>query len=63
MKAINLTSVTYFARGPLCSYFNEPQKNEIYFLNEPRRSKVGSSKVCRAGECKYSFLNIADGFY
>ena len=25
--------VTYFARDPLRSYFNEPAKNEIYFLN------------------------------
>ena len=25
--------VTYFARDPLRSYFHEPQKNEIYFLN------------------------------
>ena len=23
----------YFARDPLRSYFHEPQKNEIYFLN------------------------------
>ena len=24
---------TYFARDPLRSYFHEPQKNGIYFLN------------------------------
>ena len=36
--------VTYFSRDPLRSYFHEPQKNEIYFLNESRRSKIGSSK-------------------
>ena len=29
-----LTGVTYFARDPLRSYFHEPQKNEIYFLND-----------------------------
>ena len=23
-----------FARVPVCSYFDEPQKNEIYFLND-----------------------------
>ena len=28
------SGVTYFARDPLCSYFDECQKNEIYFLNE-----------------------------
>ena len=28
--------VTYFARDPLHSYFDEYQKNEIYFLNVPR---------------------------
>ena len=27
------SDVTYFARDPLRSYFHEPQKNEIYFLN------------------------------
>ena len=27
-----LTRHTYFARDLLCSYFYEPQKNEIYFL-------------------------------
>ena len=27
------SDVSYFARDPLCSYFDEPQKNEIYFLN------------------------------
>ena len=26
-------SVTYFALDPLRSYFDEPQKTEIYFLN------------------------------
>ena len=25
--------VTYFARDPMRSYFDERQKNEIYFLN------------------------------
>ena len=25
--------VTYFARAPLRSYFHDPQKNKIYFLN------------------------------
>ena len=28
------SGVTYFARDPLRSYFHEPQKNEIYCLNE-----------------------------
>ena len=28
-----LNVVPYFARDPLHSFFNEPQKNEIYFLN------------------------------
>ena len=28
------SGVTYFARDPLRSYFDEPQKNEIYFLTE-----------------------------
>ena len=28
------SGVTYFAHDPLGSYFYEPQKNEIYFLNE-----------------------------
>ena len=27
------SGVTYFARDPLRSYFHEPPKNEIYFLN------------------------------
>ena len=27
------SGVTYFARDSLLSYFHEPQKNEIYFLN------------------------------
>ena len=27
------SGITYFARDPLRSYFHEPQKNEIYFLN------------------------------
>ena len=27
--------VTYFACDPLRSYFHEPQKNEIHFLNVP----------------------------
>ena len=53
MFRANLTGVTYFARGPLCSYFHEPQKNEIFFLNEPRRSKIGSSKENIIGEYKY----------
>ena len=26
--------VIYFARAPLRSYFHDPQKNEIYFLNK-----------------------------
>ena len=33
---VNVTpilGVTYFARDPLRSYFDEPQKNEIHFLN------------------------------
>ena len=30
--------VTYFARDPLRSYFHEPQKNEIYFLNVQQSS-------------------------
>ena len=29
------SGVTYFARDPLRSYFHEPPKNEIYFLNVP----------------------------
>ena len=29
-----VNDVTYFARDPLRSYFDEPQKNEIYFLKE-----------------------------
>ena len=34
MNAIG-SGVTYFARDPsLRSYFHEPQKNEIYFLND-----------------------------
>ena len=28
-----LTGITYFARDPLRSYFDEPQKNAICFLN------------------------------
>ena len=35
---VNATPVTYFACDPLHSYFNEPQKNEIYFLNDPKFS-------------------------
>ena len=31
---VNVKGVTYFARNPLRSYFHEPQKNEIYFLNK-----------------------------
>ena len=34
MNAVVLSSgVTYFARDLLRSYFDEQQKNEIYFLN------------------------------
>ena len=33
--------VTYFARDPLRSYFHEPQKNEIYFLNKSDRIGIG----------------------
>ena len=32
------TKCKYFARDPLRSYFHEPQKNEIYFLNEPQQN-------------------------
>ena len=32
-----LTWRTYFARDLLRSYFHEPQKNEIYFLNVQNR--------------------------
>ena len=28
--------IIYFASDPLRSYFNEPQKNEIYFLKKNR---------------------------
>ena len=34
MGPVQSLGVSYFARDPLCSYFNEWQKNEIYFLNE-----------------------------
>ena len=35
MCKVNVTpsGAIYFACGPLRSYFHEPQKNEIYFLN------------------------------
>ena len=29
---VNVTPF-YFARSPLRSYFHDPQKNEVYFLN------------------------------
>ena len=35
------SGTTYFARDPLCSYFVEPQKNEIYFLNMCRYQQCG----------------------
>ena len=31
-KECDAFGVTYFARDPLHSYLDEPQKNEIYFL-------------------------------
>ena len=31
-------NVACFARDTLCSYFDEPQKNEIYFLNKDVRT-------------------------
>ena len=34
MGPMQCLGVTYFARDPLRSYFDEPQKNEIYFLND-----------------------------
>ena len=40
---INVTGVTYFARDPLRSYFDEQQKNEIYFLNK-HYSKINVEK-------------------
>ena len=36
------SGVTYFARYPLRSYFHDPQKNEIYFLNEYFWAKIFS---------------------
>ena len=34
------SGVTYFARDPLRSFFHDPQKNEIYFLNiKPRQQQ------------------------
>ena len=33
---------TYFARDPLRSYFHEPQKNEIYVLNETEKKNQQS---------------------
>ena len=33
----SLRYATYFARDPLRSYFDEPQKNEIYFLSDSKR--------------------------
>ena len=41
--------VTYFARDPLRSYFHEPQKNEIYFLNKSHRIGVGHQWLPRGG--------------
>ena len=35
---------TYFARNPLRSYFHEPKKNEIYFLNEAKKSILSVKK-------------------
>ena len=32
-----------FARDPLRSYFHEPQKNEIYFLNIPTKNTKNTS--------------------
>ena len=34
LRKVTVKGVTYFARDPLLSYFHEPQKNEIYFLND-----------------------------
>ena len=35
MNAMGPLNAIYFARGPLRSYFDQCQKNEIYFLNKP----------------------------
>ena len=34
MGPVQCLGVTYFARDQLRSYFDEPQNNEIYFLND-----------------------------
>ena len=42
---VNVTP--YFARDPLCSYFHEPQKNEIYFLTQTfKMMLIGSARPC-----------------
>ena len=35
MGPMQRKGVTYFARDSLCSYFDECQKNEMCFLNDP----------------------------
>ena len=51
---VKVKVVTYFARDPLSSYFHEPQKNEIYFLNKSHRIGVGHQWLPR-GVTKGSF--------
>ena len=41
--------VTYFAHDLLRSYFHKPQKNEIYFLNEPMHDKT-NNRTCAPRE-------------
>ena len=36
MNTMGPKGITYFAYDPLHSFFDEAQKNEIYFLNELR---------------------------
>ena len=37
---LTCSGITYFACDPLHSYFHEPQKNEIYFLNLTMSKKM-----------------------
>ena len=41
------SGVTYFARAPLRSYFHDPRKNDIYFLNEYESKSISVCLLLR----------------
>ena len=68
MNALGLlraSGITYFAQDPLHSYFDERQKNEIYFLNDQRLEKhatyatnAGKAGLKQMLSISISFLTI-----